>query len=139
MPTEMPRNFNVCVYLLSGSELRIASDGQEESIVDFKKRLAQKTGMDHFGQRLFDSDNKELLNLQTLSEAGVRCGSVLRCVFDADQPPELVSSSSDGEVGKSARRVGKSARRVDKIDKEVTHSKDGAGNDLTETKPAFSS
>ena len=107
----MPRNFNVCVYLLSGSELRIASDGQEESIVDFKKRLAQKTGMDHFGQRLFDSDNKELLNLQTLSEAGVRCGSVLRCVFDADQPPELVSSSSDGEVGKSARRVGKSTRR----------------------------
>ena len=96
MPTvvflQLRRKFNVSVYLLSGSEIRIPADRQE-SVVDFKKRLSLQTGMDYYAQRLFDSENKELLDTQTLGEADVRGSSLLRCVYDDDQPPELVSSS----------------------------------------------
>ena len=89
---KLRRKFNVSVFLLSGSEIRIAADRQE-SVVDFKKRLSLQTGMDHYAQRLFDSENKELPDTQTLGEAGVRGSSRLHCVYDDDQPPELVSSS----------------------------------------------
>ena len=65
------------------------------SVEELKKRLAEQTGMDWFGQRLFYKD-RELQNSESLATAGVRRNAELMLVFDDSRPPPLVDCSDDG-------------------------------------------
>ena len=91
----------ITVHLLSGKKFLVSIESKTERIGEFKQRLAKEMlwqkYKNHARSRLLDSENKELYSHQKLSEAGVRSGSVLWCVFDDDATPELVPSS-EGEL-----------------------------------------
>jgi len=84
----------VRVALLSGTEFHIPCH-RRDKVADFKKVLAAHTGMAWYAQRLWDAHREELDNSDTLADADVRGASVLSCVYDDDQPPPLVDSSSE--------------------------------------------
>ena len=82
MPTGMRSSkFKVTVSLLSGRSLQMVCCGAG-LVEELKKRLAEQTGMDWFGQRLYYK---------------VRRSAELMRVFDDSKPPPLVASSSDEE------------------------------------------
>ena len=84
----------ITVHLMSGMKFLVSMESKTERIGEFKQRLAKEMlwqkYKNHARSRLLDSENKELYSHQKLSEAGVRSGSVLWCVFDDDATPELL-------------------------------------------------
>ena len=94
MPTGMRSSkFKVTVSLLSGRSLQMVCCGAG-LVEELKKRLAEQTGMDWFGQCLYYKD-KELQDGETLAMAGITRNAEVMLVFDDSRPPPLVDSSDE--------------------------------------------
>ena len=94
MPTGMRSSkFKVTVSLLSGRSLQMVCCGAG-LVEELKKRLAEQTGMDWFGQCLYYK-NKKLQDGETLATAGITRNAEVMLVFDDSRPPPLVDSSDE--------------------------------------------
>ena len=87
MPTGMRgSHFPQRVQLLSGAEVKVSCK-RGDTVFDLKRKVSIGVGKPSYALRLIDELGRELSNSDTLADANLRRGSIIKVVCDASKIP----------------------------------------------------